>query len=425
MGRKSPWSPDLFAAIVAAPDDDAPRLVYADWLTERGDPRGELIILQCRLAGGDTDDALFDRESTLLAKHQRRWLGEAGLKTGTLRRGFVEIATLGSKAFLKARDQLEATSVLRDLTLVLVPSSDVGAIKNARVLQRLERLCFQSSPQFQFTSQDASTLARSANLASLRHLVLTRHPIANAGVCALAEALPRLRHLEIEDCGVTSLNGFAPGPELEAIDLSHNAIFESDVRLLCKVAPSLVELRLWRTELSPAAQGHLSDSLPKLRRLTLARSGVTASGIASLGALPLVELSLLGNTIDMRGMTALLEASFIDMLEALELSHTGIGNAGLTALAKAAPPRLSNLRVKEVGEADAGIIALADSRLAGQLESLALSDNRFGVKAAMALANAEWPKLKSLELYGTLLFPAEVRRALRERFGDRLSWSQS
>jgi uncharacterized protein (TIGR02996 family) len=30
-------------AIVAAPADDAPRLVYADWLDERGDPRGDYL----------------------------------------------------------------------------------------------------------------------------------------------------------------------------------------------------------------------------------------------------------------------------------------------------------------------------------------------------------------------------------------------
>lgn len=37
-------------AIRAAPDDDAPRLVYADWLSERGDPRGEFIVAQCTIA---------------------------------------------------------------------------------------------------------------------------------------------------------------------------------------------------------------------------------------------------------------------------------------------------------------------------------------------------------------------------------------
>src|SRR4051812_49324247 len=30
----------FLAAMAAAPDDQAPRLVFADWLEERGDPRG-------------------------------------------------------------------------------------------------------------------------------------------------------------------------------------------------------------------------------------------------------------------------------------------------------------------------------------------------------------------------------------------------
>jgi len=37
--------------ILERPDDDGPRLVYADWLEERGDPRGEFIRLQIRWHG--------------------------------------------------------------------------------------------------------------------------------------------------------------------------------------------------------------------------------------------------------------------------------------------------------------------------------------------------------------------------------------
>jgi uncharacterized protein (TIGR02996 family) len=33
-------------AIAQSPDDDS-RLMYADWLDDRGDPRGELIRVQC------------------------------------------------------------------------------------------------------------------------------------------------------------------------------------------------------------------------------------------------------------------------------------------------------------------------------------------------------------------------------------------
>jgi uncharacterized protein (TIGR02996 family) len=35
---------ELLAAIAEAPDDDAPRLVFADALSERGDPWGEIMV---------------------------------------------------------------------------------------------------------------------------------------------------------------------------------------------------------------------------------------------------------------------------------------------------------------------------------------------------------------------------------------------
>jgi uncharacterized protein (TIGR02996 family) len=38
----------FMAAILAAPDDDAPRLVFADWLDERGDRRAEWLRLTVR-----------------------------------------------------------------------------------------------------------------------------------------------------------------------------------------------------------------------------------------------------------------------------------------------------------------------------------------------------------------------------------------
>jgi uncharacterized protein (TIGR02996 family) len=63
---------ELLAAIYAAPDDDGPRLVYADYLQQRGDPRGELIALQ--LAARPTREQRA-RASQLLAEHGKHWLG--------------------------------------------------------------------------------------------------------------------------------------------------------------------------------------------------------------------------------------------------------------------------------------------------------------------------------------------------------------
>src|SRR5438045_2136910 len=96
---------DLLAAIAAAPDDDAPRLVYADWLQDRGDARGELIAADVRcwalppFADG-RDDALR-RRAELLRAHGAAWLAPleaAGFANLRFRRGLVEHAVCGGEA---------------------------------------------------------------------------------------------------------------------------------------------------------------------------------------------------------------------------------------------------------------------------------------------------------------------------------------
>lgn len=66
---------DFLAEIWANPKDDGPREVFADWLLERNDPRGELIALQMtRARGGATLESL-KQEQKLLAEHARTWMG--------------------------------------------------------------------------------------------------------------------------------------------------------------------------------------------------------------------------------------------------------------------------------------------------------------------------------------------------------------
>lgn len=68
----------LLAAIAASPGDPGPIDVYADWLTDRGDPRGELI----RLQQADDDGTLRPdgrrRLRALLDAHRDAWLGAIG-----------------------------------------------------------------------------------------------------------------------------------------------------------------------------------------------------------------------------------------------------------------------------------------------------------------------------------------------------------
>ena len=66
----------LLAAVCDAPEDDLPRLAYADWLEEQGDPdSADFIRVQCRLAPLADDDparlGLERREEELLVLAKR------------------------------------------------------------------------------------------------------------------------------------------------------------------------------------------------------------------------------------------------------------------------------------------------------------------------------------------------------------------
>lgn len=93
--------------ILANPEDDTPRLVYSDWLDERGDPRGEFIRVQCRLAMLSADDErrppLEQQERQLLERHQDQWLGllRPLLDGWAFRRGFLDAVRVPAASYLR------------------------------------------------------------------------------------------------------------------------------------------------------------------------------------------------------------------------------------------------------------------------------------------------------------------------------------
>jgi anti-anti-sigma factor len=86
--------------IVSSPDEDAPRLIFADWLEDRGRPgdaeRAEFIRLQC--APGERGA----REQELLTTHGDAWAAplNAFLHGWEFRQGFIEEVSLSAGAFL-------------------------------------------------------------------------------------------------------------------------------------------------------------------------------------------------------------------------------------------------------------------------------------------------------------------------------------
>ena len=145
-------NPDMLRAIREAPEDDTPRLVYADWLQERGDPRGELIAVQCALHGLSPADPrrakLEGREEELLDAHEARWRAELPLRRGVALGPFVR-GFVGS-----AESPGAAPSTRRSSTPRRSPPSSCGTAPTLRVTmtrvslrwaapssQRLSRRC--------------------------------------------------------------------------------------------------------------------------------------------------------------------------------------------------------------------------------------------------------------------------------------------
>lgn len=72
----------FLAAVMANPRDRLLRLVYADWLDERGDPRGEFLRIQCLLeelpAGADERRQLQERADALQVGLSSDWVAALG-----------------------------------------------------------------------------------------------------------------------------------------------------------------------------------------------------------------------------------------------------------------------------------------------------------------------------------------------------------
>src|SRR5262245_193736 len=171
LRREGMTSADAFIrTILEQPDGDAPRLVYADWLEERGDPLAELIRVQCSLArlevGQPRWESLRNRERQLLADHQPRWLEpirRAGV-AGRVRRGLPDINVTGT-------EQLVAGGHLFELPWVLHVNLSDGAAE----------------------VDDLALLARTPCCARIQELDLSRSYIGNDGLLQLCGTAFRCR----------------------------------------------------------------------------------------------------------------------------------------------------------------------------------------------------------------------------------------
>jgi uncharacterized protein (TIGR02996 family) len=203
-------------AVIAEPDEDAPRLVYADWLEERGDPRGEFIRLQCTLAAREPRRDLAARADALREEHEDEWVGPIrGLAQGwKFRRGFIEDVTVAGPTFLVCDEELFRLAPIRHLRL----TDAVRHLPSLTLSPALAGLRALDLSHNRFGCPGAQVVAGSSYLGSLTALQLRSTGLEAAGVAALAESLTlaRLTLLDLSgnSIGVEGLRALARSPYL-------------------------------------------------------------------------------------------------------------------------------------------------------------------------------------------------------------------
>jgi uncharacterized protein (TIGR02996 family) len=212
----------LLADVLAHPEDDAPRLVYGDWWSERGDPRGELVILQCeasrknpreeedlrnrlRCASRDGIDleeaegAAAERIESLMEANRKAWTaGLAGPVAGAMHgfhRGFVEAVAIDAADLLQRAATIFDAEPVRIVRIRKLTPETVEDFFASPFLARVRSLSFSApAPEYVFQALASSSRLEALEVLDLHDLKPTRSVALRI---AALDNLPSLRRLEI------------------------------------------------------------------------------------------------------------------------------------------------------------------------------------------------------------------------------------
>jgi len=174
-------------AVIDRPADDLPRVVYADWLDERGDPRGEFIRVQVELSTGETRDpeGLEDRERDMLYRHRSTWLnrlGENWRGDAVFERGFVTQVAVGAREFIRGGERWLRLEPIRKVALYGVPE----CMRDLIACPALACLTALDLRKNDLQNGDVEQLVRSSFLSHLLELDLSDNNLGPAASALLA-----------------------------------------------------------------------------------------------------------------------------------------------------------------------------------------------------------------------------------------------
>jgi uncharacterized protein (TIGR02996 family) len=338
----------LEQAIDRDPDELADYLVYSDWLQERGNPRGWLVLASQRCADATSEDErmlAFVDWASQVHHHAQQWLGAFAphaAATGSTRWRYGFVTELGFDLGYSRRRKLDAGALLAS-TLALP------------VCRFVRRLAIGDIPADDELSYEpiVDTLLR-VDLPQLRALEIAPNEYqmssTHLDATGLAEHFPTLESLVLGAGDLTT--GALVLPHLRRFAIRTGGLTRNNLAAICAARwPALEDLEIWFGGADYGADeftaGDLAPILsarvqPKLRRLALCNSELAdaiCTALVSAPVLPqLAELDLsMGTMTDLGAQVLITNAARFAHLGKLSVDDNALSDAAVASLRRALP----------------------------------------------------------------------------------------
>jgi uncharacterized protein (TIGR02996 family) len=410
----------ILAAILALPDEDTPRLAYADWLDEHGAAadrdRAEFIRLQIEAARGISDarrrKVVETRCAELERTHRDQWLAPVGAACANprvapeFRRGFVGhiVGPIDDPRWVTAVLPLCPIESLSFRMHAASPFPDAAAwavAADSPALHRVQRIDFASLP-----IPLAQAFFPSPHLSGLRSVRAGWVPAESMEAVARSPAAAGLRELRVS-------GGYSTAPP--------GSCFRA---LLAGEWPALEELRVDRFEVNDARVRELAAACArwKLRRLHVADHH---EYLTAAGARAAVEVALTGAPGGIAlGRLAVREEPVEPPPAAHELYLRGFytdGDSLANWVRTTVPPgRFDRLAITGCRMNASGAVALLAWEGLAHLVELDLSNNWIGDLGAIHLAESPYLERVEALLVAHNDITKRGKDALKKRFGRRV-----
>ncbi len=207
----------LLQAILANPDEDTPRLIYADWLDEHDDPaRAEFIRVQCRIAARlphetSPTDPDHQRELQLVSQMSERWLAELSTVRGVrwigFWRGFPSVSVISPTTLVRAAPKIWSTAPVEWATITGLNQNGARLLADSEVFDRLRAIEIDRYAIQRDGEKPLRTLFHAPRAVALKRLYLPQG-VGEPGLIAVISS-PHLTGLEWLTIGAGTLTNTA------------------------------------------------------------------------------------------------------------------------------------------------------------------------------------------------------------------------